>query len=107
MYITLQSIKRNLGFNGLEVNDLMIGIPILVIFLIMFCLTSFKLFALFLLIIGIFLLIPINVSKKNRMYKVLFLVGKFMFTKKEYIFYSSKENSKKGMMFFEKYTKKD
>ena len=34
----------------------------------------------------LFLMIPINLSKKNRMYKVMHLVFKYLFKCKEYIF---------------------
>ncbi len=86
MYITLPSVKRNLGFKGLEVNDLIIGGIVVIVFLILFCCTSFKLLGLFLLIIGIFLLIPITVSQKNRMYKVMMLLFKYIFSKKEFTY---------------------
>lgn len=99
MYITLSSIKRNLGFKGLEISDLIIGFPFLILFLIIFCFTRLKLFGLTILIIGIFLLIPIKVSQKNRMYKVLILVGSYLFRIKEFTYYKAK---RKGMMLFDK-----
>ena len=43
MYITVASIKKNLGFKGLEINDLIIGIPVLFFFLLLFCFTPYKL----------------------------------------------------------------
>ena len=36
--------------------------------------------------IGIFCLLPINVSKKNRMYKVIGLIFKFLFRNKKFIY---------------------
>ena len=38
MYITVKSIKRNLGFKGIEVSDIIIALPILILFIILFCL---------------------------------------------------------------------
>lgn len=88
MYITLNSVKRNLGFKGLEINDFIIAFPFALTFLVLFCCTRFKLFSLSILITGIFALIPVNVSQKNRMYKVFFLVIKYLFSIKEYTYYN-------------------
>lgn len=85
MYITIKSIKKTLG-KYIEMTDLYIGIPMLMIFLILFAFTNFKLQALVFLSICAFLLIPINLSKKNRMYKVVILLFKYAFKCKEYIY---------------------
>ena len=39
MYITVKSIKRNLGFKGIEVSDIIIALPILILFIVLFCFT--------------------------------------------------------------------
>ena len=85
MYITIKSIKKNLG-KYIEMTDLYIGLPMLMIFLILFAFTNFKLQALVFLSVCAFLLIPINLSKKNRMYKVVILLFKYVFKCKEYIY---------------------
>lgn len=85
MYITIKSIKRTLG-KYIEMTDLYIGLPMLMIFLILFAFTNFKLQALVFLSVCAFLLIPINLSKKNRMYKVVILLFKYVFKCKEYIY---------------------
>ena len=85
MYITIKSIKKTLG-KYIEMTDLYIGLPMLMIFLILFAFTNFKLQALVFLSICAFLLIPINLSKKNRMYKVVILLFKYIFKCKEYIY---------------------
>ena len=84
MYITIKSIKKTLG-KYIEMTDLYIGLPMLMIFLILFAFTNFKLQALVFLSVCAFLLIPINLSKKNRMYKVVILLFKYVFKCKEYI----------------------
>lgn len=94
MYIVVNSLKRNLGFKGIEINDLLIGVPIIFICIILFIFTTFKIGALVLFMIGIFMLLPISVSKKNRMYKVIALMFKYLFRKKTYIY--SKEDLQKG-----------
>ena len=66
--------------------DLYIGLPMFMIFLILFAFTNFKLQALVFLSVCAFLLIPINLSKKNRMYKVVILLFKYVFRCKEYIY---------------------
>jgi len=85
MYITIKSIKKTLG-KYIEITDLYIGLPMLMIFLILFAFTNFKLQALVFLSVCAFLLIPINLSKKNRMYKVVILLFKYVFKCKEYIY---------------------
>lgn len=85
MYITIKSIKKTLG-KYIEMTDLYTGLPMLMIFLVLFAFTNFKLQALVFLSVCAFLLIPINLSKKNRMYKVVFLLFKYVFKCKEYIY---------------------
>ncbi len=86
MYITIQSLKKTLG-KYIEYKDLYIGIPALFIFLILFSFTNLKLLSFIYLSIMVFLLLPINLSKKNRMYKVMFLVICYVFKSKEYCYY--------------------
>ena len=93
MYITVKSIKRNLGFKGIEISDIVIALPIITLFIILFCFTPLKIPAIVGLMIGIFCLLPINVSKKNRMYKVLILIFQYIFRTK--IFVYQKDNIKK------------
>lgn len=100
MYITVASVKRNLGFKGLEVSDLLISFPFIALFLILFCFTSLKLLGLSILIIGIFALIPVKVSQKNRMYKVLSLIGSFLFSIREFTYF--KDKNIRGLMLFDK-----
>ena len=85
MYITVKSLNKTLG-KYVEMSDLYLGIPMLFIFLIMFSFTSFKLESLIVLTIGVFLLIPIQMSKKNRMYKIMIMFFKYLFKNKEYIY---------------------
>ena len=85
MYITIKSIKKTLG-KYIEMTGLYIGLPMLMIFLILFAFTNFKLQSLVFLSICAFLLIPINLSKKNRMYKVVILLFKYVFKFKEYTY---------------------
>ncbi len=87
MYITIKSIKKTLG-KFIEMSDLYIGLPMLMIFLVLFAFTNFKIQALMFLSICAFLLIPINLSKKNRMYKVVILLFNFIFRNKNYCFFN-------------------
>lgn len=86
MYITVKSIKRNLGFKGIEISDIVIALPMIITFIVLFCFTPLKIPAIVGLMIGIFCLLPINVSKKNRMYKVIGLMFKFLFREKVFIY---------------------
>lgn len=94
MYIVVNSLKRNLGSKGIEINDLLIGIPILFIFVFMFVFSPFKIESLVFLLVGAFMLLPISVSKKNRMYKVIILLIAFLFRNKTYIYSKEKEKGK-------------
>ena len=55
---------------------------------------TFKQESLVFLMVGIFLLLPISVSKKNRMYKVLILLFAYLIRNKTYVY--SKEIKDKG-----------
>ena len=93
MYIVVNSLKRNLGFKGIEINDLLIGVPIIFICIVLFIFTTFKIGALVLFMIGIFMLLPISVSKKNRMYKVIGLMFKYLFKDKTFIYKNERKVS--------------
>ena len=86
MYITVKTIKRNLGFKGIEVSDIIIALPMIILFIVLFCFTPLKIPAIVGLMIGVFCLLPINVSKKNRMYKVIGLIFKFLFNEKIFVY---------------------
>lgn len=90
MYITVKSLKKTLG-KYIEFTDLYIGLPCLIIFLILFSIPFTRLFSLIFLSIIVFLLLPINLSKKNRMYKVMLLVFKYLFKNKEYIYFKERK----------------
>lgn len=94
MYITVKSIKRNLGFKGIEISDIVIALPMIILFIVLFCFTSLKIPAIIGLMIGIFCLLPINVSKKNRMYKVIGLIFKFLFREKIFVYQKEGQVSK-------------
>lgn len=93
MYITIKSLNKTLG-KYIEMNDLYIGLPMLLTFLILFSFTNFKLFALCFLVICVFLLLPVQLSKKNRMYKVMYLVFKYIIRCKDYCFFKEYKESK-------------
>ena len=85
MYITVKSLKKTLG-KYIELTDLYIGLPSLILFIVLFSIPPTRMMSLMFLAVMIFLLVPINLSKKNRMYKVMFLVFKYIFKGKEYIY---------------------
>ena len=84
MYITVKSLKKTLG-KYIELSDLYIGLPCLILFLILFLIHATRTISLIFLVTVVFLMIPINLSKKNRMYKVMYLVFNYIFKCKEYI----------------------
>lgn len=85
MYITIKSINKTLG-KYIEFTDLYIGLPSFIFFLILFSIPHTRLFSLVILSILVFLLLPINLSKKNRMYKIIIIVLKYFFKCKSYIY---------------------
>lgn len=93
MYITIKSLNKTLG-KYIELNDLYIGLPMLFVFLFLFSFTSFKIEAVCFLVICLFLMIPIQMSKKNRMYKIMYLVFKYISRCKDYCYFKSIEESK-------------
>ena len=86
MYITLQSIKRNLGLFNLELEDLIIGSIFGIIFTILFLLKIYMV-AMAIISIGVISLFPIEFSKCNRIYKLFTLFSKFIFKNKNYYLY--------------------
>ena len=93
MYITINSIKKTLG-KYVEMTDLYIGIPMGMTFLMLFAFSAHKLFSIIFLTVCVFLMIPINLSKKNRMYKVMYLAASYLLRNKTYIYF--KEEKKEG-----------
>ena len=85
LYITINSIKKTLG-KYIEFTDLYLGIPMVMTFLILFAFSTNKLPSIILLTICVFLMIPINLSKKNRMYKIMGLFFKYILKNKRYIY---------------------
>ena len=85
MYITVKSLKKTLG-KYIELTDLYIGLPSLIIFIVLFSIPPTRIFSLIFLTIVLFLMIPISLSKKNRMYKVMYLVFNYIFKCKQFIY---------------------
>lgn len=86
MYITLKSIKRNLGLFNLEVEDLIVGGILALIVMFLFITNHFT-SAIVLVAITIMALLPVDFSKCNRMYKLFILFFRFVFSNKDYYFY--------------------
>lgn len=86
MYITLKSIKRNLGLFNLEFEDLIIGGIFILIFTILFLLKLYTM-AIVVISFGVLSLVPMDFSKCNRMYKLFILFVKYLFKNKNYYYY--------------------
>lgn len=85
MYITLKSIRKTLG-KYIEYSDLYIALPSIILFLILFMIRETRIISFVFITIILFLLIPINISKKNRMYKIIGLFISYIFRCKNYIY---------------------
>ena len=86
MYITLQSVRRNLGLFQLEVKDLFIGAIFILLFTILF-LCKFYTISLVVLAIGMISFIPVDFSKCKRAYQLFLLFMTFLKKDKNYYFY--------------------
>lgn len=86
MYITLKSIKRNLGLFNLEFEDLIIGGIFILMFTILFVLKLYT-SAIVVISFGVLSLVPMDFSKCNRMYKLFILFVKYLFKNKNYYYY--------------------
>lgn len=85
MYITLKSIKKTLG-KYIEYTDLYIALPSIILFLILFMIRGTRIISLIFISTVAFMLIPINLSKKNRMYKIIGMFLSYVFRCKNYIY---------------------
>lgn len=86
MYITLKSIKRNLGLFNLEFEDLIIGGIFILIFTILFLLKLYTM-AIVVIYFGVLSLVPMDFSKCNRMYKLFVLFVKYLVKNKNYYYF--------------------
>ena len=86
MYITLKSIKRNLGLFNVEFEDLIIGGIFILIFTILFLLKLYTM-AIVVISFGVLSLVPMDFSKCNRMYKLFVLFVKYLVKNKNYYYF--------------------
>lgn len=85
-YITLKSVKKNLGLFNLEFQDLIIA-GIVIFCTVVFFIINYQTIALIILALGAFALLPTDFSKCNRLYKVIRLFVFFLFKNKNYYYY--------------------
>lgn len=102
MYITLKNINKNLG-KFIELDDLIFGFPIFMLFLLLFSKDGTEILSLVVLVVGIFSLLPVNISNKNRMYKFVIMSLKYIFSIKTFIKFNEENEVKK---IYEIYKKK-
>lgn len=94
-YVTLNFNKKNFGFKGLELTDFVLfGIGVIMFIIISSNTSNFEI-PIFFLITYAFLLIPIQLSNKNRIYKILFMVFIYYLNKHYYIY---KKNETEGVV---------
>ena len=85
MYITLQSIKRNLGLFNLTIEDLVVFSIFAITFTIFF-LTGFVTTSIVIVAFGVISLFPVDFSKSERMYKLLILFIKYISKSKKFYY---------------------
>lgn len=86
MYITLKSIKRNLGLFNLELEDIILGGILVLLSAFLFLLKLYT-FGIIVVISTFLLLIPVDFSKCGRVYKLLILFIKYLLKNKSYFYY--------------------
>ncbi len=92
MYITMQTIKRNLGLFNLQLQDIIIGGIVAVVFVTLFLL-RFYTSGLVILSLGIISLVPMNFSKADRTYKLVILFCRYLFSNKEYCYFLEEDKN--------------
>ncbi len=102
-YITIDSTKKNLGVKNFEFSDFLFGTIILVVTLITMSVFNQPKLGLAFMIIGIFLLMPINISNKNRVYKIVYMIAYYFFHIHTYVFLKNE----KEVLRYEKSKKLD
>lgn len=85
IYITLQSIKRNLGLFNLTVEDLLIGSAFGIVFTVFF-LTGFFQTAIVMISLGVISMCPIDFSKSGRIYRLFVLFAKYILRNKNFYY---------------------
>lgn len=85
MYITLQSIKRNLGLFNLTIEDILVISAFGVLFTIMFLL-GFYTISIVIISFGIISICPVEFSKSKRMYKLFVFFIKYVFKNKHFYY---------------------
>lgn len=94
MYITIKNLNKNLG-KFVELDDLIFGLPIFMMFLALFSFESTRNISLLILVFGSFCLIPINISNKNRMYKFIIIATRYLISIKVYLKTNEEREAKK------------
>lgn len=84
MYLTISSLKKTYG-KYMELNDIIIGMSFLFLIMILFTLNIPFFYLIFLGVFFIFLMLPISISKKNRMYKFMYLLIMYIVSCKLYL----------------------
>ena len=90
MYITLQSIRRNLGLFNLNIEDLVVFSGFAITFTVFF-LTGFITTSIVIAAFGVISLFPIDFSKSERMYKLIVLFIKYIAKTKKYYYIGREE----------------
>lgn len=85
MLIIISSIKAKMG-KFVEMEDLFVGLPLFIIFLLLITMGNNLFFALAFLAFSIFLMMPISFSKKNRMWKVLCVLFLYLIRPKHFVY---------------------
>ena len=73
-YVTIESEKRNLGLKGLEVADFVLAISGLVLFIFFIIGLGQIEFAFYFIVVWGFMMLPVNMSNKNRIYKIVWML---------------------------------
>ncbi len=85
-YVTVNLDKRNLGLKGLEFADIILAFLGLFLFLFLVLVVKSPMLAIYISIIYIALLAPIQLSNKNRVYKIVFMLIIYIFNKHIFIY---------------------
>ena len=88
-YVTVNLDKRNFGLKGLEFADIILALLGIFLFIFLALIIKDIMLAIYVMIVYVALLSPIQLSNKNRVYKIIFMISIYFINKHVFIYQKS------------------
>lgn len=85
-YVTVNLDKRNFGLKGLEFADIILALLGIFLFIFLSLVVKDVMLAIYVAIVYVALLSPVQLSNKNRVYKILFMILIYFINKHVFIY---------------------